>query len=188
MTVRSKFTKEDDRQLIELKQKYPNAKWKDISSMMHGKSPRQVRERYNNYLVHEINGSMSNKPWTQEEDDLILEKFQVYGAQWILYRPFFKNRTNIMIKNRYASLVHQMNKRKGCDFERIQSSRNAPHTSNLFLLPEINQNKQKNISQQNSEKNNTISVEHEIEFDFIDENFFDQSFPDFMSDFNSISM
>ena len=96
-TNKRKFTPEEDSLIIELVggERYPN--WNDIASHIQGKNARQCRERYNHYLAPNV----SNDPWTEEEDQILLEKFKEFGTDWAKICTFFKGRTNTAVKNRY---------------------------------------------------------------------------------------
>lgn len=92
-----KFTAEEDLLIIELVggERYPN--WNDIASHIQGKNARQCRERYNHYLAPNV----SNDPWTEEEDQILLDKFKEFGTDWAKICTFFKGRTNTAVKNRF---------------------------------------------------------------------------------------
>lgn len=96
-TNKRKFTPEEDSLIIELVggERYPN--WNDIASHINGKNARQCRERYNHYLAPNV----SNEPWTEEEDKVLLEKYQQFGTDWAKICTFFKGRTNTAVKNRF---------------------------------------------------------------------------------------
>lgn len=60
--------------------------WKEIALRIQGRSAAKCRERYTNY----INGvkrwrrgaAVRRRPWTAEEDNLILSLQQQWGNQW----------------------------------------------------------------------------------------------------------
>lgn len=105
--TRSMFTVAEDRKLLKLVNdsgKRPN--WRAISIIMKTRTPRQCRERYQNYL----NPSLEHVNWTKEEDQLILEKFEDVGPKWNMIAKFLHGRTGNSTRNRYQSL--QRKKRK----------------------------------------------------------------------------
>ena len=103
-SVRTKFTDIEDIKLVNIVMKMKKINWKQVSSLMGNKTPRQCRERYNNYLSPKV----QNKTWTDEEDKLLLEKYSIYGPQWSFLTQFFKNRAAVNIKNHYTKLsAHQ---------------------------------------------------------------------------------
>lgn len=94
---RSKFTKEEDELLKDLVANLGDNNWQVISSRMPGRNSRQCRERWQNYLCPEI----INGPWTQEEDDLLVLKYNELGPSWKQISTFFPTRTDINIKSRW---------------------------------------------------------------------------------------
>lgn len=103
----SKFTKEEDDLLKSIVQKIGPKNWRFIASLIPGRSPKQCRDRYSNYLAPGISHSV----WTEEEDKILIDKFVIYGPKWSYLSRFFKNRTPNDIKNRYNyTIIHQKNK------------------------------------------------------------------------------
>ena len=97
---KSKFTSEEDAQLIELVKTYGTSDWNKIAQKMNGRNTRQCRERWRHYLTPEV----ANHPFSPEEDALLQLKFDELGSQWKLMTNFFKGRTDIAIKNRWLLL------------------------------------------------------------------------------------
>lgn len=103
-----KFTKEEDCKLIELVEKYGTDQWSVIARNMNDRNGRQCRVRWKKYLSPDID----NRPWSREEDDLLLEKVKILGSQWANISTFFPKRTDINIKHRYRLLLRKKDKRK----------------------------------------------------------------------------
>lgn len=97
MTTRQKFTKEEDELLIEMVNTYGAKKWSRIASKIPGRTPRQCRDRYANYLQP----GFRNSEWSLCEDILLVEKYTEFGSQWTLISHFFQGRTPNSIKNRW---------------------------------------------------------------------------------------
>ncbi|EAX91284.1 Myb-like DNA-binding domain containing protein [Trichomonas vaginalis G3] len=105
---RSKFTPREDRKLLKLVQeagRSPN--WREISNIMQTRTPRQCRERYQNYLCPKIN----HKDFTPEEDEMILKQFDIHENKWNAIARCFKGRTGNMIRNRWQTLIRKQNKK-----------------------------------------------------------------------------
>lgn len=100
---RAKFSPMEDQRILELVERFGDQNWALIASMIKGRSTRQCRERYVNYLCPDVNTS----PWTHEEDELLYLKKEAYGAHWKTISGFFKNRTDINVKNRWLKLERQ---------------------------------------------------------------------------------
>lgn len=108
-SIRSKFTKKEDQKLLKLVHEAGrNPNWREISNIMQTRTPRQCRERYQNYLCPRIN----HKDFTQEEDELILKQFELHGNKWNAIARMFKGRTGNMIRNRWQTLVRKETKKQ----------------------------------------------------------------------------
>jgi hypothetical protein len=101
------FTKDEDKQILDLVGKTSIPQWNDIAAKIWGRSARQVRDRYLNYLSPELN----KEPWTVEEDELLREKFAQHGSHWSFMKPFFVKRTCISLKNRWLMLSRRDDQR-----------------------------------------------------------------------------
>jgi hypothetical protein len=64
---------------------------------MPGRTPRQCRHRYYNYLVD----SHQYSAWTDAEEKLIFDKFQEVGPKWVQIAGFLCGRTGNDVKNRW---------------------------------------------------------------------------------------
>ena len=95
-TQRVKFSPEEDNKLKDLVKTLGN-NWKEISLKMRTRTPRQCRTRYQNYLAP----GYFNGEWTKEEDDLLTEKFRIFGSRWKEIKKFFPARTANALKNRW---------------------------------------------------------------------------------------
>ena len=100
-TARRKFTEEEDQQLRMLVEEHGAHKWDYIAASMPGRTGRQCRDRYQNYLCPGI----SRDEWTREEEQLLLEKYEEYGSQWSKISKFFQGRTGTALKNRWNYYV-----------------------------------------------------------------------------------
>ncbi|OHS93757.1 hypothetical protein TRFO_11541 [Tritrichomonas foetus] len=80
--------------------------WNQIASHINGRTARQCRERYRNYLYPNLN----NSPWSKEEDNLLEEKFVEIGPRWSSIARFFINRSEVNVKNRHYLLSSYKNK------------------------------------------------------------------------------
>ncbi|OHT13423.1 hypothetical protein TRFO_16403 [Tritrichomonas foetus] len=101
--VRQMFTTEEDNRLVELVKEHGDKNWRVISKHMPNRTTRQCRERYRNYLSPKV----TNGPWTAEEDLLLEQKYIEYGPKWATIAQFFKSRSDVNIKNRWASNRHK---------------------------------------------------------------------------------
>jgi len=98
-----RFTIDEDAILIKSVEQF-GKEWDIIATCLNGRNARQCRERYQTYLAPNINRS----PWTNEEDNLLKEKHQIYGNHWAVIATFFQGRSDNQIKNRWHVLNRQM--------------------------------------------------------------------------------
>jgi hypothetical protein len=68
---------------------------------MPGRSGRQCRDRYRNYLCPGI----TTDQWTAEEDNLLRQKYAELGTQWAKIGKSFRGRTGTALKNRWNYYV-----------------------------------------------------------------------------------
>lgn len=103
---KSKFTPEEDNLLKQLVSKFGENDWNRVSELMPHRNVRQCKERWTNYLSPKV----CNDPWTEEDDALLLQKYNEYGAKWVRIALCFPNRTDSNVKNRYLVLSRRSKK------------------------------------------------------------------------------
>mmetsp|Transcript_126445 Transcript_126445/g.188671 ORF Transcript_126445/g.188671 Transcript_126445/m.188671 type:complete len:348 (+) Transcript_126445:163-1206(+) len=99
--VKGPWSSEEDEMVVELVGVYGPKSWSVIAKHLKGRIGKQCRERWHNHLDPNIN----REPWTEEEDDLLIEKHQQLGNKWAEISKFFTGRTDNMIKNRWNSTI-----------------------------------------------------------------------------------
>lgn len=115
--IRNKFTPEEDQKLRELIQKHGEHSWNLVSSLMETRNQRQCRERWKHYLSCDMN--QASKPWTKEEDELIINKFNELGGKWTKIARELPGRSDLQVKIRY--LKHLKNKKNRNKYKRDES-------------------------------------------------------------------
>ena len=98
---RRKFTQEEDDKIRYLVEEKGMTNWSEIAELVQNRTTKQCRDRYNNYLSPGI----TNKPWTNEEDDLLREKVREMGNKWTEIALFFNGRGPNNIKNRWHKVL-----------------------------------------------------------------------------------
>jgi len=106
-TPKNKFSKEEDHYLFYLVQIYGTSNWTKISLLMKSRSPRQCRDRWNNY----ISPNLKQTAWTREEDQAIIEFVKENGNKWAKISERLQNRGTNSIKNRYLYLMRAEKRR-----------------------------------------------------------------------------
>jgi hypothetical protein len=97
MNPRRKFTTEEDEKLRVLVSQIGNQRWEVIAHGMPGRTARQCRDRYKNYLLD----SLVSAPWSAEEDSLLKRKYVEIGPRWVEISKFFNGRSGNDVKNRW---------------------------------------------------------------------------------------
>ncbi|KAI5528046.1 RNA polymerase II transcription regulator recruiting protein [Trichomonas vaginalis G3] len=123
---RHKFTRAEDELLKSLVQVYGETKWALISEKMQTRSPRQCRERYKNYLSPKI----QNSPWTPEEENLLIQKYQQLGPKWSIISVFFAPRSDVNVKNHWAVMMNRNQREKNLAQNTEMSSQYSSPTCN----------------------------------------------------------
>ena len=114
-SAKHKFTPEEDEILSDLANKHAKEKiqWTHIAKSLPGRTPRQCRERWINFLDPSIN----RDPWTESEMSLLCEKYKEFGPSWSKLAQFFKGRTDVFLKNKWVQFKRKMKKRQVDSFK-----------------------------------------------------------------------
>ncbi|CAD8068505.1 unnamed protein product [Paramecium primaurelia] len=104
---RQLWSPEEDEQLKELVQKF-GKKWSKICTVMNWRTGKQVRERY----LNQLQGTINQEKWTEEEDKLILKLYKKFGTKWSYISSFLNGRPENMVKNRFYA---NLKRRYQCD-------------------------------------------------------------------------
>jgi hypothetical protein len=113
MGQRRKFTVEEDLQLRTLVEQLGAKCWDSVAQFMPGRTARQCRDRYKNYLLD----SLVNTLWTPEEDAVVLERYRELGPRWVEIAKTLNGRSGNHVKNRwYRHLARQ-----DCDRSQVVS-------------------------------------------------------------------
>jgi len=90
----------EDEQVIDLVNKHGQS-WALISSMMEGRTGKQIRDRYLNKLRPDI----KNDEWNNEEDQLLISLYHELGRKWSKIATHLPGRTEGQVKNRFYSHI-----------------------------------------------------------------------------------
>lgn len=94
------WSKEDDRKLIKLAEKY-NCDWEPISERFNDKTAAQLARRWKNKL----NPNTKQSPWTDEEDIVLKTLVLGFGYEWENITKYMQGRTPNGIKKRFMNNV-----------------------------------------------------------------------------------
>ena len=99
--IRKLFSPQEDAILTKVMYQQPFETWIAVAEHLPGRTARQCRDRWVNYL----SPSNKNGPWTTEEDQLLTEKYLEHGPQWTTIAKFFDGRSENNVKNRWYTYV-----------------------------------------------------------------------------------
>ena len=100
-TNKGKWSLEEDKKILSLHQELGN-KWALISKKLNRmRSPKQIRDRFNNILNPELNLN----PFSKEEDEIIVYLVNKFGNKWSLISSILINRSCNKVKNRYKCFL-----------------------------------------------------------------------------------
>jgi hypothetical protein len=108
------FSPEDDAILRELKTNSPELPWAEISERMTGFTPRQLRERWCNY----VSPTLKTSQWTESEDEILTRLYDEIGPRWGLIASHMGNRSVPDIKNRFQSMHNRSLPRRSKKYSR----------------------------------------------------------------------
>lgn len=117
--ARNPWTPKEDLKLQELMKKYGQS-WAMISSLMDGRTGKQVRDRFLNKLRPNIRCG----DWSQKEDDILVSLCKEVGNRWSLIATHLPGRTEAQVKNRYYSCIKKRLENNSI-FDSKTSSENA---------------------------------------------------------------
>ena len=115
------FTPQEDTKIRELVGKYGDNDWGFIARVLGGRTPRQCRDRWKEYLMPTLNMA----PWTIEEDNLLIQKINECGKKWSIICMALNGRSETAAKNRWR-LLERRNFALVAPRSKISSINSAP--------------------------------------------------------------
>ena len=172
------WTPEEDEILRKLVTQH-GPKWSVISTLMSGiRTGKQIRDRF----VNKLDVCIMEKPWSSEEDSIVIKCWQEFGNRWSEIAKQLSGRTESMVKNRFYSHIKRKRigkkgrildevpaKTKGVKRETAESEQsNDLISSKQSSLTSLNDSVQTAIiTQIHSDMNSGILMEQEKEDIFI---------------------
>jgi hypothetical protein len=75
--------------------------WAKLAFLLNGRTGKQCRERFKNHL----DGTVVRQPWSEEEDQKLIDLHAQHGNSWTLIASFFDGKTDNCVKNRWNSTI-----------------------------------------------------------------------------------
>jgi hypothetical protein len=97
---RQLFTPGEDCALCQLVHRFGESNWRTVADQMRGRSPRQCRDRWREYLSPEL----TKAEWGAEEDATLIAEYEKYGPRWAVIASTLRGRSEVTIKNRWKLL------------------------------------------------------------------------------------
>ncbi|CAD8179811.1 unnamed protein product [Paramecium pentaurelia] len=91
---------EEDQQLLKLISQF-GKKWSKIAEMFKNRNSKQCRNRF----INTLDPNLKQISFTQEEDQLIYEKYLECGTRWSQIAKFLVGRSDNQIKNRFYNSI-----------------------------------------------------------------------------------
>lgn len=131
--LRTHFTKEEDERIKDLVKQFGTKNWSIIASFMNGRSAKQCRDRYSNYLVP----GFFQGEWSNEEDELLKKLYKENGSKWSIIQTYFPNRSSNSIKNRWYYFLRN-NKKKDDNIGKETKEVSTPENNKIEITKDEN--------------------------------------------------
>jgi len=129
--ARNPWTPQEDAQLMELMKKYGQS-WAMISSVLVGRTGKQVRDRY----LNKLRPNIKLGDWSAEEDERLVALCKEVGNRWSLIATHLPGRTEGQVKNRYYSHIKKRLDQNG-NFSQTAESRNNSGLNSFATSPQV---------------------------------------------------
>ena len=96
-----RWTEEEDKILKETVARYGILNGLSIAERKLGKTHRQCRERWENYVDPDI----SDLPFTAEEDKIIIQKYKEFGNNWVKISKYLSKRSTNQVRGRFNNCL-----------------------------------------------------------------------------------
>jgi hypothetical protein len=94
---RTRFSQAEDRRLRDVVLSHEGMTWDQIATQIPGRTARQCRDRFNNYLSDKI----TSEAWSASEDEYVMDQYRLVGPHWSLIAAHLTGRTAAHVKNRW---------------------------------------------------------------------------------------
>ncbi|KAI5957680.1 BAS1 [Candida theae] len=102
---KGKWTPEEDELLVKAFEKFGSA-WLKVAQEIKGRTDDQCAKRYVEVLDPKTKDRL--KPWTEEEDLLLIKQVKLNGTKWRTICSAFESRPSLTCRNRWRKLVTEV--------------------------------------------------------------------------------
>lgn len=95
-----KFSVMNDKKLVSLVKTYGTDQWNKIAQILTNKTPKQCKDRWNNYL----NPTFKHKSWTLDDDQILIDLYNKYGPKWTVLSKAVGTRSASEMRYRYLKI------------------------------------------------------------------------------------
>jgi hypothetical protein len=103
-SLKRRFTTAEDAALQHLVKTLGHRNWEQIAQVLPGRTARQCRERYENYLTEIV----STSPWTTADDERLARIANDCGHRWTEMAKYFPGRSANNLKNRWHKVLSKV--------------------------------------------------------------------------------
>ena len=138
--IKGAWDKEEDAKLLTLYEKYGN-NWAAISREMPHRTGKQIRDRF----LNSLDTKFDRGKFTEEEDQIIIKYYKIYGNSWAKIAKKLKTRTGDMVKNRFYSSLKKT----------ILKNKNFLRRKRVYFSPNVSKNNKKKEKEEKIEENHS---------------------------------
>lgn len=132
--------------------------WDRISRNLPGRTPKQIHDRYINYL----RDGLIKAPWTNQEEQIVITMYQSIGAKWSKMIPYLPGRSGNDIKNRWYKHILKKYRVNSQDNNSFINNGQAQENNSYDCKFDFNSNNLVQMSEQRQNMTNLMAQKESI--------------------------